>query len=90
MIIGDWICLNLLVLAIPLVAGCAIISILGVMLILLFYQPHGSMKGLRTFELFIVLLVLGVVIFFCIQLSLIPETNVGSVVRGYLPSSAIT
>ncbi|CAF3557475.1 unnamed protein product [Fusarium graminearum] len=88
-VIGFAIALNLLIPAIPLVAGCAI-SILDVMLILLFYQPHGSMKGLRVFESFIVLLVLGVVICFCIQLSLIRETNVGSIFRGYLPSSAIT
>ncbi|KFA79690.1 hypothetical protein S40288_10058 [Stachybotrys chartarum IBT 40288] len=88
-VIGFAIGLNLLIPAIPLVAGCAI-SILDVMLILFLYRPHGSMKGLRIFEFFIVLIVLGVVICFCIQLSLIQETNVGSVFRGYLPSSAIT
>lgn len=59
------------------------------MLILLFYNPHGSMRGLRIFELFIVFLVLGVVLCFCIQLSLVEETSVGSIFRGYLPSSAI-
>lgn len=86
--IGFAIGLNLLAPAIPLVAGCAI-SILDVMVILVFYRPHGSMKGLRVFEYFIVCLVLGVVVCFCIQLSLIQATPVGDVFKGYLPSSAI-
>jgi len=33
--------------------------------------------------------VLGVVVCFCIQLSLIKDTSVGEVFRGYLPSKAI-
>jgi metal iron transporter len=70
------------------VAGCAI-SILDVLLILLFYRPNGSMKGLRAFELFVAMLVLGVVVCFIIQLTLIHESSVGDVFRGYLPSSAI-
>merc|ERR1712000_408950 len=79
---------NLLIPQIPLVAGCAL-SIVDVLLILLFYKPNGSMKGLRAFEMFVVALVLGVVICFCIQLSLIEDTPVGDVFRGYLPNSAI-
>jgi metal iron transporter len=73
---------------IPLVAGCAL-SIVDVLLILLFYKPNGSMKGLRAFEFFVIALVLGVVVCFCIQLSLIKDTSVGEVFRGYLPSKAI-
>ena len=45
------------------------------------------MKGLRTFELFVMALVLGVVICFCYQLGLIKEVSVGDVFRGYLPSA---
>jgi metal iron transporter len=71
-----------------LVAGCAI-SIVDVLLILFFYRPNGSMKGLRAFEFFVMALVLGVVVCFCIQLSLIKDTSAGEVFRGYLPSSAI-
>ena len=41
------------------------------------------------FEFFIVALVFGVVICFCIQLSLIQDTLVGEVFKGYLPSSAV-
>jgi metal iron transporter len=41
------------------------------------------------FEFFVLLLVLGVVICFCIQLSLIRDVAVGEVFKGYLPSSAI-
>jgi metal iron transporter len=87
-VIGTAIAINLLIPQIPLVAGCAL-SIADVLLILLFYRPNGSMKGLRAFEMFVVALVLGVVICFCIQLSLIKDTSVGEVFRGYLPSSAI-
>lgn len=87
-VIGTAIAINLLIPKIPLVAGCAI-SIFDVLLILLFYRPNGSMKGLRAFEFFVMALVLGVVVCFCIQLSLIKDTSVGEVFRGYLPSSAI-
>lgn len=45
-------------------AGCAI-SILDVMIILLFYSPNGSMRGLRLFEASVAGLVLAVVICFC-------------------------
>ena len=85
--IGTAIALNLL-LKIPLVAGCAI-SIADVMFILLFYKPNGSMRGLRIFELGVALLVIGVVVCFCFQLSLITGTSVREVFTGYLPSSAL-
>jgi metal iron transporter len=87
-VIGTAIAINLLIPKIPLVAGCAL-SICDVLLILLFYNPNGSMRGLRIFEMFVAALVLGVVVCFCIQLSLIEDTYVGDVFRGYLPSSAI-
>ena len=73
---------------IPLVAGCAI-TLVDVLLILIFYRPSGSMRGLRAFEFFVMALVLGVVICFCIQLSLIKNTSAGEVFRGYIPSSEI-
>jgi metal iron transporter len=47
------------------------------------------MKGVRAFEFFVAALVLGVVICFCIQLSLIKNLSAGEVFRGYLPSSAV-
>lgn len=87
-VIGFAIALNLLAPKLPVVAGCAI-SILDVMFILLFYRPEGSMKALRLFECFVMLLVLGVVVCFCYQLSLITGTTPGEVFKGYLPSSAI-
>ncbi|KAH6883521.1 transporter smf2 [Thelonectria olida] len=87
-VIGFAIALNLLIPQVPLVAGCAI-SIADVMVILLFYRPEKSMKGLRLFEYFIMCLVLGVVVCFCIQLSLIKDTPIGQVFKGYLPSGAI-
>ncbi|KNG82246.1 manganese transporter pdt1 [Aspergillus nomiae NRRL 13137] len=86
-VVGSAIALNLL-LKIPLVAGCAI-TLADVLFILIFYKPDGGMMGLRLFEFFVMGLVLGVVICFCIQLSLIRDQSVGDVFRGYLPSSAI-
>ena len=86
--IGTAIALNLLFPALPLVAGCAI-SIVDVLLILMFYNPNGSMKGVRAFEFFVMALVLGVVICFCFLLSRITDTSVADVFHGYLPSSAI-
>ncbi|KAI5922821.1 natural resistance-associated macrophage protein-domain-containing protein [Camillea tinctor] len=88
-VIGTAIGLNLLIPQLPLVAGCAI-SILDVMVILFFYKPNGSMKGLRLFEVFVMLLVLAVVICFCIQLSLIKGTTPREVFRGYVPNDVIT
>lgn len=59
------------------------------MLILLFYRPDKSMNGLRVFELFVASLVLGVVVCFAIELSLITGTTAGEVFQGYLPSGAL-
>ncbi|EEQ31220.1 transporter protein smf2 [Microsporum canis CBS 113480] len=87
-VIGFAIGLNLLIPKVPLVAGCAI-SIFDVMIILFFYRPDGSMKALRAFEAVIICLVFGVVICFCIQLSLIKNASVGQVFRGYLPSGEL-
>ncbi|KKY17438.1 putative transporter protein smf2 [Phaeomoniella chlamydospora] len=47
------------------------------------------MGRLRLFEYFVMALVLGVIICFCIQLSYIKDTSIGEVLRGYLPSSAV-
>ncbi|KAM4057357.1 natural resistance-associated macrophage protein [Hirsutella rhossiliensis] len=87
-VIGTAIALNLLIPKLPLVWGCAL-SIVDVMAILFFYRPDGAMKGLRLFEVFVLLLVLGVVVCFCMQLSLIKETSVGTVFRGFLPSDSL-
>lgn len=59
------------------------------MAILFFYDPKGSMKGLRVFEFLVMLLVMAVVVCFCIQLSLIRDSPVGEVFRGYLPSGVL-
>jgi len=85
-VIGTAIALNIL-LKIPLVAGCAI-SIVDVLIILVFYRPSGSMKALRAFEFFVMVLVLGVVVCFAFELSKI-KAPVGDVFKGYLPSSTI-
>ncbi|KAL8993212.1 MAG: hypothetical protein Q9188_007385 [Gyalolechia gomerana] len=86
-VIGSAIALNLL-LKIPIVAGCAL-TLVDVLIILIFYSPDGSMRRLRAFEFFVMCLVLGVVICFCIQLTYLEDTSVGEVFKGYLPSSAV-
>jgi metal iron transporter len=85
-VIGTAIALNILI-KVPLVAGCAI-SIVDVLIILIFYSPSGSMRALRGFEFFVALLVLGVVICFCFELSKI-HASVGEVFHGYVPSSTL-
>ncbi|ATY66482.1 transporter smf2 [Cordyceps militaris] len=87
-VIGTAIALNLLIPRLPLVAGVAL-SIVDVMFILIFYRPDGAMKGLRLFELFVCLLVLGVVVCFGIQLSLIKGSSVADVFRGFVPSKEL-
>jgi metal iron transporter len=47
------------------------------------------MRRLRCFEFFVIALVLGVVICFCIQLSYIKGVLVREVFKGYIPSSSI-
>lgn len=47
------------------------------------------MLSIRIFEYFVMALVLGVVVCFCIQLSYIEDTPVGEVFRGYLPSAEV-
>ena len=59
------------------------------LIILIFYSPNGSTRRLRAFEYFVMILVLGVVVCFCIQLSYIQNASVGEVFDGYVPSSAI-
>jgi len=86
-VIGSAIALNLL-LHIPLVAGCAI-TLVDVLLLLLFYKPDGSMTRLRVFEFFVMSLVLGVMVCFCVQLSYIRDSSAAEVFKGYLPSAAI-
>ena len=85
--IGSAIALNLL-LHIPLVAGCAL-TLADVLIILLLYNPSGSMRRMRAFEIIVAALVVGVVIAFCVQLSYIHGVRVAEVFRGYLPTAAI-
>ncbi|KAG9197640.1 hypothetical protein G6514_001208 [Epicoccum nigrum] len=85
-VIGTAIALNILI-KVPLVAGCAL-SIVDVLIILLFYSPSGTMRALRGFEFFVALLVLGVVVCFCFELSKI-HASVGEVFHGYVPSSTL-
>ncbi|KAK2033843.1 metal ion transporter metal ion transporter [Colletotrichum zoysiae] len=87
-VIGTATALHLLIPRLPLIA-CVVLTVLDVVFIVVFYRPDGSMRGLRMFEIGVSILVLGVVVCFCIQLSLIENTTIGEVFRGYLPSSSI-
>lgn len=84
---GSAIALNLLF-KVPLVAGC-VITLIDVLMILIFYRPQGSLTTLRIFEFFVMGLVIGVVICFGIQLSMIKGSGAAEIFRGYLPSAAI-
>lgn len=87
-VIGTVIALNLL-LHVPLVAGC-VLALADVLIVLIFYNPTGmTLKATRIFELFVALLVLGVVICFCFELSTIHGASIREVFKGYLPSSAL-
>ncbi len=85
--VGTAIAINILIPKIPLVGGC-LLSFADTLLILLFYKPDGSLRGLRAFELFVSAFVLGVFISFCIELSLI-TSPVGEVFDGFLPSREV-
>lgn len=87
-VIGTATALHLLIPRLPLVA-CVALTVADIVFIAIFYRPDGSMRSLRLFEIGVCFLVLGVVVCFCIQLSLIKDTTVGQVFRGYLPSSSI-
>ena len=60
-----------------------------VLVILIFYRPGGSMTAVRAFEWFVMAIVFGVVVCFCMELSLIRNSSVGVIFRGYLPSAAV-
>lgn len=87
-VIGTAIAINILIPKIPLVAGCAL-AIADTLVILIFYRPDGSLRGLRAFELFVTVFVLSVFICFCIELSLIRGTTARHVFDGFLPSRVI-
>lgn len=59
------------------------------MVILFFYRPEGSMRGVRFFEYFVMSLVVAVVVCFCFQMAQIKDTAVGEIFRGYLPNDSI-
>lgn len=86
-VIGSAIALNILI-KVPLPAGVAI-TLVEVLAVLIFYRPDGSMRGIRAFEFAVALLVLGVMICFCIELSHITNSSFAEVMKGYLPSSNI-
>jgi metal iron transporter len=86
-VIGTAIAINLLCPKIPLIAGCAL-SVVDALVILLFYRPDGKLRVLRAFEYFIGAIVLGVVICFCIDLSMI-SAPAGQVFKGFLPSRTV-
>ncbi|KAI5297291.1 hypothetical protein KEM56_004932, partial [Ascosphaera pollenicola] len=83
-VVGAVIAWNLLC-GIPLVAGC-FITLAEVFLTLVLYRPNGKMFVLRVFEYIVMALVIGVVVCFCVELTMIENTSVGRVFLGYVPS----
>ncbi|GAO51285.1 natural resistance-associated macrophage protein [Saitoella complicata NRRL Y-17804] len=86
-VVGTAIALNIL-LKIPLIVG-TLLTVCDVLVVLFFYQPEGTMKGVRAFEAFVGLLVLAVVVCFIIELVKIPAVNPREVLKGYLPSGTV-
>lgn len=83
-VVGTAIAINLLNPKIPVTAGCAL-SVVDTLFILLLYRPDGSMRTLRFFEFFVASIVLGVVVCFCIQLSMLDDIDTGDVFDGFVP-----
>ncbi|CAF1251190.1 unnamed protein product [Didymodactylos carnosus] len=86
-VIGTAIALNML-LHIPLVAGVALTSI-DVLIVLMAYRPEGSLKGMRYFEWFVAMLVLGVIACFVVELIKMPRISFTEVMQGFLPNGTI-
>jgi metal iron transporter len=86
-IIGGAIALNLLF-GLNISAG-VVITAFDVFIILFFYRPNGTMRGIRLFELSVSLLVMGVVICFSVELAKTPNIDVGQVFRGFIPSAVV-
>jgi metal iron transporter len=86
-IIGGAIAQNLLF-GLNIIAG-VVITAFDVFLILIFYRPNGTMRGIRWFELSVSLLVFGVVVCFAVELAKTPNINGVEVLKCFIPSSVI-
>ncbi|GMM33877.1 divalent metal ion transporter [Saccharomycopsis crataegensis] len=83
-VIGTAIALNILM-KIPLPAG-VILTIVDVLIVLVAYRPGRSVKFIRIIEYVIAIFVLTVVICFCVELKMIPKTDIKDIFRGFVPS----
>lgn len=87
-VVGTAIALNILF-GLSLNVG-VLLTVLDVLVILLFYHQDGhSMKRVRSFEIFVSILVAGTLICFVLELFQISIPNKGDLLKGYLPSSII-
>ncbi len=86
-VIGTAIAINLLIPQIPVIGACAI-SVADTLFILIFYKPDGTLRRIRTFEVFVSLFVIGIFIMYCIELGHI-TAPVRDVFDGFVPSREI-
>jgi len=77
-----------ILLNVPLMAG-VFITIVDVFLVMIVYGRENGMKALRLIEIMITALLMVIVVCFCVILGKIPRENVGDVLFGYVPSSAV-
>nr|UJH94433.1 Smf1 [Starmerella bombicola] len=84
---GTAIALRILI-KVPLIAG-VFITIADVLLTMAVYGRESGMKALRFIEITCTILIMTVVVSFCVILTKIPATNVGHVLKGYIPSHEI-
>lgn len=86
-VIGTAIALKVL-LHIPLIGG-VFVTIADVLFVMLAYNPQRGMKAVRVLEILTMGLIISLVVLFCVLLARIPSENVGTVLFGYVPSSAV-
>ncbi len=80
---------NLLIPKLPLDAAC-VITVFDTLLILLFYSPTGTLRSIRSFELFMAALVTVIFITTAVILGQVhPAPPPGPVFKGFLPSREI-
>ncbi|RKP06781.1 NRAMP family [Thamnocephalis sphaerospora] len=85
-VIGSAIALELLF-GLPLPIGVCITA-LDVLLLLIIYRPHGSMRGIRIFEFLVIVMVTTVGLCFALELGYV-KAPVDEVLRGFIPDAAL-
>ncbi|GMG19867.1 unnamed protein product [Ambrosiozyma monospora] len=73
---------------VPLKLG-VFLTILDVLAILLFYDPDGSVRQVRKFEIFVCVFVFATFVSFALLIAKVDIPSVGGVFKGFLPSKEL-